>query len=102
MSEDPEEVLPEQRITILGKLVEVGAKEAVELQKYERDRDHRKREHDQKLLDERHPRDDRHAHEVNTRRAHVDDRRDEVESSRERRDAEDLEPEHPEIDVEIL
>ena len=102
MPEDPEEVLPEQGISTLRDLVEVRAEEAIELEEDERDRDHGEGEHDEELRNERHPREDRHAHEVHPRRAHVDDRRDEVEARRQRRHTEDLEAENPEVDVEIL
>ena len=61
---------------------------------------HREGEHQQELHDERHPREHRHAHQVHARRAHVDDRRDEVERRGQRRDAEDLQAEHPEVDVQ--
>src|SRR6476646_8487023 len=102
MTKDPEQVLPKKRVSALRDFVETGAEKAVELKKNERDRDHGKGEHDEELHDERHPREYRHAHEVHAWRAHVDDRRDEVESRGERRHAEDLQPKNPEIDVEIL
>jgi hypothetical protein len=99
MSEDPEQVLPEQGIGAGGERVEVGTEEPIELEEHERDRDHRERQHEQELHDERHPCEHRHAHQVHSRRAHVDDRRDEIERRRERRDTEDLKAEHPEVDV---
>jgi hypothetical protein len=90
MPEDPEQVLPEQRVGAGGHLVEVGAEEPVELQEDERDRDDREGQDDQELRHERHPREHRHAHQVHPRRAHVDDRGGEVERGRQRRDTEDL------------
>jgi hypothetical protein len=100
MPEQPEQVLPEQWISAGLDLVEVRAEEAVEHEERQRDGEDREGEHDHELRDERHPREDRHAHEVHAGRAHVDDGGDEVESGSQRREAENLEAEHPEIDVE--
>ena len=82
VAEDPEQVLPEQRIAAGGDRVEVRAEEAVELQEHQRDRDDREGEDEQELHDERVPGEHRHAHQVHAWRAHVDDRRDEVERRR--------------------
>ena len=97
--EDPEQVLPEQRVGARPHGVERGAEEAVELQEHERYGDHRKRQNDQELRHERHPGEHRHAHQVHAWRAQIDDGRDEVERSGEGRNTEDLQSQHPEIHV---
>ena len=99
MSEHPEQMLPQQRVSALRNRVEVRAEEPVELQEHERDGDDRECERHQELHDERHPRENRHAHERHAGRAQIDDGRDEVERGRERRDTKDLETKHPEIHV---
>ena len=55
MAEDPEQVLPQQRVAAAGRDEEVGAEEAVEHQQDQRDRDDREGEQQQELRDEAHP-----------------------------------------------
>src|SRR5678816_772350 len=51
VTEDPEQVLPEQRVAAGADVVEVRPEETIELQEDERDRDHGEGEHDQELYD---------------------------------------------------
>jgi hypothetical protein len=76
----------------------VGAEEAVEQQEDQADRDRREGERDQELHDQGHPHEHRHAHHGHARRAHVEDRDDEVDGGHHRRDAEDLQAQEPEVD----
>ena len=99
MAEQPEEVLPEQRITPCAHVEEVRAEEPVEGEQHEGHCDHRHREQEQEVHDQGHPREHGHAHEAHPGRAHVDDGDDQVDGARERRDAEDLDAEDVEVDV---
>src|SRR5205823_14497675 len=80
VTEQPEQVLPQERRSAGLAHVEVRAEEAVKHQEREPDRDHRKRRDDQELRDEGHPGERREAHHLHPGRAHVEDGDDEVES----------------------
>ncbi len=99
MTEDPEEVLPEDRVATAGWNEEMRPGEAVEHQQDERDRDHREREQKQDHRDEAHPDEHRHPHEAHAGRAQIDDGDEEVDRGCQRRDAEDLQARHPEVYV---
>ncbi len=100
VAEDPEEMLPQVQVAAGRHVEEVGPEETVEHQIDQPDRDRREGQGDQELHHERHPHEDRHAHHGHARRAHVEDRHDEVDGRDDGRDAEDLEAEEPEIDAE--
>ena len=96
VAEDPEEVLPEQRVRARARGVEeVRAEEAVEQEQGEGDGEGREGEDDEEGDDECHPCEEGHAHEGHARRAHVEDGDDEVEACRRGADTHDLEAEHP-------
>ena len=99
MAEHPEEVLPEERITAGGDLVEAGAGVAIHGQQDQGDRDRREGHDDQNLRDQHGPGEDRHAHHAHARSAHVEDRGDEVDAGGDRCDAEHLQADHPEVDM---
>ena len=99
MAEDPEEVLPEERVGAAGGRVEERAEEAVEHQQDQRHRDRGERQDDQELDHEAHPHEERHPHQRHAGRAHVDDGHDEVEACHQRRNAEYLQAQHPEVDA---
>ena len=69
--EDPEQVLPQQRVGALLHDEEVGVEEPVEGEQEQRHRDHRHGEHEQHLDDEAHPGEHRHLHERHAGRPHV-------------------------------
>ena len=98
MAEDPEEVLPQVQIAPRGHVVEVSAEEAIEHEKDEAHGDGREGEDDQELDDQAHPHEHRHTHEGHAGRAHVQDGDDEVHPGHQRRRAQDLQSEHPEVD----
>ncbi len=89
VAEDPEEVLPQQRIGALGHVEEVGVEEPVEGQQDQGHGDDRQGEHQQELDHEDHPGEDRHLHEVHARRPHVEDRHGQVDGADQRGDAGD-------------
>ena len=81
MPEDPEEVLPQQRIGTRFDAEEVGPEAPVEGEQEQRDRDDRNGEQQQELRDQQHPGEHRHAHERHALGAHVQHRGDEVDGT---------------------
>src|SRR5215203_285028 len=79
MSEDPEEMLPKERITTGGGFVKPGAREAVEAQEEQRHRDGRKGEDDQQRNNEGRPGKDGHTHHLHSWATHIKNGDDEVE-----------------------
>ena len=90
MPEDPEQVLPQQRIGAGVDVEELRTEVALEHQQEQRHGDDRDGEHQQELHDQDHPREDRHLHQAHARCAHVEDRDDQVERTGQRGDAGDL------------
>src|SRR5436305_4641651 len=78
MAERPEEMLPEQWITAVGRLEEMGAEMAVEEQEEASHRDARQREGEQERRDHLHPAEEWHPVDCQPRRTHAQDRHDEV------------------------
>jgi hypothetical protein len=99
MAEQPEEVLPEERVRARGRAEEVAPELAVEHQEEQGHGDDRHGEEEEELGDQRHPREDRHAEQAHARRPHVDDRDDEVHGPGQRGDAQDLQAEEPVVHV---
>ncbi len=77
MAEEPEQVLPQDRATVRG-VEHVGAELAVGLQGEQRTGQHGERDQHQQAGDQRVPDEDRHPEHGHARRAHADDRGDEV------------------------
>ncbi len=98
VAEDPEEMLPQMQVGAGAHVVEVRAEEAIEQQEDQADGDGREGEHDQELHHQRHPHEERHAHQRHAGRPHVEDGRDEVHGGDDRRRAEHLQRQHPEVD----
>jgi hypothetical protein len=101
--EQPEHVLPEQRLAAGRRVEEVGPPPAVEQHLEERDRDDRQRERQQELHHQPHPYEHRHPEQRHARGAHVDHRDREVDRAGARRDARDHQAErverHPDARV---
>ena len=90
VAERPEEMLPEVEIGARSHVVEVRPEKPVEHQEDETHRHHRKGEDDEKLHDQAHPDEQRHAHQRHAGGAQVEDGDDEVDAGDHRRHAEDL------------
>ena len=99
MPEYPEQVLPQERVRTGARDEEVRPVEAVEEELDKRHRDDRERQDQQERRHQRHPREQRHPHQRHARRAHVQDRHDEVERSRQRGDSEHLQAKNPKVDA---
>jgi hypothetical protein len=99
MTEDPEEVLPQQRIGAGRRVEEVGVEESIEGEQEQRDRDDRHGEHEQELDDEHHPGEHRHAEHRHAGTAEIDDGDDEVDGTHQRCEAGDLEAQGVEVDA---
>ncbi len=97
VAEEPEEVLPEQRLAAARRQEEAGARHAIEEQHRERGGQHGQREQQQDGGDEERPDRQRHAEERHARRPHVDDGRDVVDRAHQRRDAEDDDADAPQV-----
>ena len=97
--EDPEQVLPQQRVGAGVDVEERGAEVALEHQQEQRHGDDRDGEQQQELHDQDHPGEDRHLHQAHARRAHVEDGDDQVDRAGQRGDAGDLQAERPEVDA---
>ena len=96
VAEYPEEVLPEQRVSARAcGIEEVRTEESVEQEQREGDGEGREGEDDEEGDDERHPGEERQAHEGHARRPQVEDSDDEVEAGGGGADSHDLEAEHP-------
>jgi hypothetical protein len=91
--EEPEEVLPQDRIPALRGIEEVRPQLTVEQQLEQRHRDDRQGEGEQQLHDEPHPHEHGHAEQRHTGCAHVDHRDREVDRAGRRRDTGDDQPE---------
>ncbi len=89
---------PEKRIAAARGHEEVRADHPVERQQDQGDGDHREGGDHQEVRHERHPHEDGHPHQGHARSPHVEDRDDEVERRRERRNAQHLQPQRPEVD----
>ena len=99
VSEDPEQVLPEQRISSGLDAEERGAETSLEHQQEERHGDDGDGEQEQHLHHEGHPGEDRHLHHRHARCPHVEHRDDEVDGTDQRGDTSDLQAECPEVDT---
>ena len=78
MTEDPEQVLPEQRVGSRLDAEERRIETALEHQHEQCDSDHWDCEKQQELHNQHHPGEDRKLHEAHARCPHVDDGDDEV------------------------
>ena len=99
VTEDPEEVLPQERISAGFSVEEVGAEEAVEGELEECDRDDRHSEEQQELHHEVHPGEDRHAEQAHALRAHVQHGDDQVDRRDQRGQTGDLQTQCVEVDA---
>ena len=99
MSEDPEQVLPQQRVGTLRDVEEVCVEPSIEHEQNLRRRKNWDREEQQELRDECHPGEDRHSHKRHARSSHVEHRHDEVHRTGKRCDTGDDEAEVPEVDA---
>ena len=96
VSEEPEEVLPQDRVRPRRGIEEVRPQLTVEQQLEQRDRDDRQGEGEQQLHHEPHPHEHGHAEQRHPRRPEIDDRDGEVHSSRRRGDPGDDQPDRVE------
>ena len=99
VAEDPEQVLPQQRIAAVGGVVEVKAELAVELQEQGRDAQRRKREQQRERDGQERKAEQRHPVQRHPRRAQLEDRDDEVDRGRGARDPVEDQPVAVEVDV---
>ena len=97
MAEDPEEVLPQQRVRTHLRIEEVGTEVAVEHQQEQRNRDDGHGEEQQELHHEDHPGEHRHLEQGHARCTHIEHRDDQVHGGDQRRYAGDLEADGVEV-----
>ena len=97
VTEEPEQVLPEQRFAAAGRQEEVRAGHAVEEQHAEGRGEDRQRQQQQDGGDEQRPDGERQPEPGHARRPHVDDRGDVVDRAHQRRDAEHDQADAPEV-----
>ena len=93
MAEQPEQVLPEERVASGHRVVEGRVPQPVERELEQGDRDDRHGEEQEERGHQGHPHEDGHAHEGHPRRAEVEDGRDEVGGGGDRGDTQHLEAE---------
>jgi hypothetical protein len=99
VTEDPEQVLPQQRIRSLGDVEEVGVEQAVHHQQDQRHRDDRQGQDQQDLDHEDHPREHGQLHHRHARRPHVEDGHGQVDGADQRGDAGDEQAQCVEVDA---
>jgi hypothetical protein len=99
VAEDPEQVLPQQRITALGAVEERGAEAAVEGQEEQGHRDDRNGEGQQKLGDQGHPRGGGDAPPGHAGGSHVEHGDDQVDRADQRGETDDLQADGVEVDA---
>jgi hypothetical protein len=97
VAEQPEQMLPEDRVATLGRVEEVGPEVPVEHHQEEGHGDDRHGKQGEQLRDQRHPREDRHSQQTHAGRPHVERRDHEVDRSSRGRNAEQQQAEHPEV-----
>jgi len=97
--EDPEQVLPQQRVGAGGGVEELGPVQALDEQQDQGQGDHRHGEHEQHLDHQDHPREHRHAHEGHARRPHVEHGHGQVDGAGQGADAADQQAEAEEVDA---
>src|SRR5206468_7896278 len=97
VAEEPEEVLPEERLTTAGGVEEMRPRHAVEEEHAERGREHGEGQEEQDGGDEERPDGEREAEPGHAGGPQVDDRRDVVDRPHERGDAEDDQADAPEV-----
>ena len=95
--EEPEQMLPEQRLPVAGRKEETGPERLVEEQHDQRAGQNRDGQKDQDRGDEERPGGQRQAEPGHPRRAHVDDGRDIVDRARERCEAQNGQADQPEL-----
>jgi hypothetical protein len=98
MAEEPEQVLEQDRIAAAGRVEEGGVEIAVGQQHRQRAGEDRQGQQQQKRGDQNRPREERHPEHRHARRAHIEDRGDEVDRPDDRRHAGDVERQDDEID----
>ena len=99
MTEDPEQVLPQQWVGTCRNVKELGAKTALEREQEQSNRDDGNREQQQKLHHCDQPSEYRHLHQSHSRCPHIQHGHDQVDRTSERRDTSDLQTESPEVDT---
>ncbi|CAB4812715.1 unannotated protein [freshwater metagenome] len=72
VTEDPEQMLPQERISTLGSIEECCAKHAIQGEEQERHGNNRKCKHQQHLNHKVHPGEHRHLHQRHARGTHVE------------------------------
>ena len=98
VAEEPEEVLPEDRVTAGGGIEEERPELAVERDHEQGDGDDRQREQQQERHHQGHPDEDRHPQEAHALGSQVEEGDDEVDRRDQRGDAEDLKAEDGEVE----
>ena len=96
--EEPEQVLEQDRIAAAGRIEERGAEVAVGQEHGDGAAEHRQRQEQQEGGDQDRPDEQRHLVERHARRAHVEDRGDEVDRAQDRRRAGQVEREDRHVD----
>ena len=99
VAEEPEQVLPQHRVTAQVGVEEVRAEVAVEVQLEQGHGDDRDGEEQQEAHHQVHPHEDRHPHERHARRPQVERGDDEVRRRRQRTDTGDDQAHEPEVDA---
>ena len=97
MSEEPEEVLVQDRAAAVLRDEEVRSRLAVEQEQCQADRQDRQDDHEQGRVDLDRPDEQRDTHPTHPGRPHVVDRREEVDRTDERRDRKQVQREDPEV-----
>ncbi len=97
MTEEPEEMLEQERIATAFGLEERGAEIAVGQQHGDGTGENRQRQDQQERRDENRPGEQRHPVQGHARRAHVEDRGDEVDGAEDRRGAGEMDRQNEEV-----
>ena len=99
VAEDPEEVLPQQRVGAGFGIEELRIECPVEQQQEQGHGDHRQGERQQELGDQQHPGEDRHAEQRHARRPHVQAGHDQVDRRHQRGDTGDQKTDGVEVNT---
>ncbi len=100
VTEQPEQMLPEQRIAAPLGVEERQAEGALGFEQDRAQDQRRKGHHHHQRGDQHVPAEDRHPIERHARRAHLEDRDDDLDGQRQRRDLDERHPEQPDIGVD--
>ena len=99
MTENPEQVLPQQRIGTRRDIKELGTEVALKREQEQRDSNNWNCKQQQELHDRDHPCEDRHLHQRHAGRSHVENRDDQVDRAGQRRNTRYLQTECPKVDT---